>query len=356
MAIVDKRIADEIAQGWDLLEEGDIEGARAAHARARRRAESGRQRGAAEPPELAELWALGGAIAERDGDAEAALAAFQEAHARDPGEPRYLLSAAEVALGALDATATAVDLCNRALDVATEDDDLVHAILLKAEALIGLGHDHGEDDEARELLSELAGCAIDDPEVWCRAGDIYLALGDLDPAEHAYGAAVALDDTWADAHHGLGTVHHERGDHARTVAAWQRVRALDLEAPPAGLQLDPDEFERVAEDALAELPEDARAHLENVPLLVDDVPSEELVAEGVDPRLLGLFSGVPLPHKSHVAGQVPQLDAIYLFQRNLERACHSLERLAEEIRITVLHETAHFFGLEDDDLHAIGLG
>ena len=50
------------------------------------------------------------------------------------------------------------------------------------------------------------------------------------------------------------------------------------------------------------------------------------------------------------------LDAIHLFQRNLEAAAGSREELEDEIRITVLHETAHFFGLEDDDLEAIGLG
>jgi predicted Zn-dependent protease with MMP-like domain len=80
------------------------------------------------------------------------------------------------------------------------------------------------------------------------------------------------------------------------------------------------------------------------------------VREGVDPRLLGLFSGVPLPDKTAVGPPAPVLDAIHLFQHNLERACRDREQLRAEIRITVLHETAHFFGLDDEDLEKLGLG
>ena len=91
-----------------------------------------------------------------------------------------------------------------------------------------------------------------------------------------------------------------------------------------------------------------------MPILLDELPSAELVAEGVDPRILGLFSGTPFPETSAVGGG-PELTTIHLFWRNLEQASDSAEHLAEEIRITVLHETAHFFGLDDDDLAERGL-
>jgi predicted Zn-dependent protease with MMP-like domain/Flp pilus assembly protein TadD len=355
-ARVDRRIADDIARGWELLETGDLEGAQRAHAQARRAVDNARKRGKVPPDLMAELHGLRGAIAEHEGDAETAMEAYRHAHERAPREPRYLLWAAELALSAFDDPDTAVHLCNKVMDVVTDDDVLVQAILLKAEALIGLGEGEGEDEEARDLLTELAGCTIEDPEVWCRAGDIYLALGELDQAERSYQAALGLEADWADAHHGLGLVYAERGDHDRMIRSWLKVRALDLADEPSPLHMDLDAFEKVAEAALAELPEKARTLLENVPVLIDDMPSEELIAEGTDPRLLGLFTGVPLPEKSTASNQVPQIDAIYLFQRNLENASYSPEHLAEEIRITVLHETAHFFGLEDDDLGSIGLG
>ncbi len=377
---------EEMQQAWLSLEEGDAESAQAAYERARalfeeeRAAQQGGDsadkpaaapaKAAAKPADAeqeaeqeideytmhaAELAALGATLAEISGDLEAALGGFHEALALMPDEVGFLISAAELSLSVLDGPEATLALCDRVLDLATEDYDLVSAALLKSEAILGTDDENAER-EARELLAELDGCAINDPLIWCRAGDVYLTLESLDEAARAYQAAIDLDDTWADAYHGLGTVYHEQDKHAESVAAWQTLRTLDLAAPAPALHMSTDEFSQVAEAALSEIPERARALLENVPILVDDMPSEALVAEGIDPRVLGLFSGVPLPEKSTAGGAVPALDTIHLFQRNLERTSASLEELADEIRITVLHETAHFFGLDDDDLDAIGLG
>ena len=77
--------------------------------------------------------------------------------------------------------------------------------------------------------------------------------------------------------------------------------------------------------------------------------------DGVDPRLLGMFSGVSMPHQSTLGGaSFPNV--ITLFQRNLEAETDDDAELQEQIRITVIHETAHYFGLSDDDLERLGLG
>ena len=89
-----------------------------------------------------------------------------------------------------------------------------------------------------------------------------------------------------------------------------------------------------------------------MPILIDDAPSEALIGDGLDPRLLGLFQGTPM---SEDGGLAPTVTNILLFRGNLARACRDAEHLAEEIRITVLHETAHYFGLDEDDLEALGL-
>jgi len=232
------------------------------------------------------------------------------------------------------------------------DDTRIEAVLDEVEALL----DARRDDEARRVLASLDERATGDPWLACRCGDLHLALGDTGRAERAYRHATALDPSWADPYHGLGLACQMRGDRQGMIEAWLRTRQLDLGAPPVPWHMDEAEFEEVAARALAELPDNARAHLANVPIFVEDVPSEALIRSGIDPRLLGLFSGTPLPYRSSIDGQVPELDAIYLFQANLERASGGRERLLDEIRITVLHETAHFFGLEDDDLHDIGLG
>ena len=81
--------------------------------------------------------------------------------------------------------------------------------------------------------------------------------------------------------------------------------------------------------------------------------SEE-VASGLDPRLLGMFAGTPYSDESMMGSQ-PQLTQILLFRKNLERAAQSADDLAEEIRITLLHETGHFFGMSEEDLADVGL-
>jgi predicted Zn-dependent protease with MMP-like domain len=70
--------------------------------------------------------------------------------------------------------------------------------------------------------------------------------------------------------------------------------------------------------------------------------------------VLGLFSGTPYPETSHLGGQ-PGLTQIILFRSNLERAAANEEDLREEIRTTLLHETGHFFGMDEADLEGVGL-
>jgi predicted Zn-dependent protease with MMP-like domain len=94
-----------------------------------------------------------------------------------------------------------------------------------------------------------------------------------------------------------------------------------------------------------------RGRLANVPILIDDAPSEDLVAGGLDPRALGVFDGATMAEGDAVGA----VTHIRLFKTNLERGAVDLDHLAEEIRITVLHETAHYFGLEEDDLTKLGL-
>jgi predicted Zn-dependent protease with MMP-like domain len=78
------------------------------------------------------------------------------------------------------------------------------------------------------------------------------------------------------------------------------------------------------------------------------------VLEGLDPRTLGLFHGIAMPRQSALGGG-PENGLIHLFQRNLERDAFDEDDLAEQIRITVLHETAHYFGASEDDLKRFGL-
>ena len=108
---------------------------------------------------------------------------------------------------------------------------------------------------------------------------------------------------------------------------------------------------------LDKLPERFRRHLHNLEIVVEKRPSADLLrSEGLDPRsdtLYGLYQGVPLPDRSTFAA--PMLpDKITIFAEPLLEDFPDPEDLREEIRVTVLHEIAHFFGLDEDEIDDLG--
>jgi predicted Zn-dependent protease with MMP-like domain len=113
-------------------------------------------------------------------------------------------------------------------------------------------------------------------------------------------------------------------------------------------------FADLVEEALETLPRDFRTRLQNVEVLVQDEPSrEQLRGARVPPghTLFGLYQGVPLTQR----GMTPPLfpDRITLFRGPLERYCATPEAIREQVRRTVLHEIAHFFGISDDRLREL---
>ena len=104
-------------------------------------------------------------------------------------------------------------------------------------------------------------------------------------------------------------------------------------------------FEDHVRAALDELPPELASALTNVAVVVEDENSE-------DPDLLGLYHGVPLPERGDMAGMPP--DTISIYRIPLEESFSDPEELREEIRITVLHELAHYFGLDEDRLAELG--
>ena len=105
------------------------------------------------------------------------------------------------------------------------------------------------------------------------------------------------------------------------------------------------------------LPKEFREQLRNVEIVVEARPSKELLlAEGLDPRedtLYGIYQGVPLPDRS--ALDPPLLpDKITIFAEPLLEDFPDPDELREEIRLTVLHEIAHYFGMEEEEIEDLG--
>ena len=118
------------------------------------------------------------------------------------------------------------------------------------------------------------------------------------------------------------------------------------------------DFVRVVNQAIARIPAELRAYLDNIVITVQDRPSADLLADlGLEPDepLFGVYLGVPLTERSAMA---PPLypDAIHIFQEVLEDYCASRTELLEEIEITVVHEIARLFGFTDEYLAQLGYG
>ena len=117
-------------------------------------------------------------------------------------------------------------------------------------------------------------------------------------------------------------------------------------------------FAELVERALAELPPQFAAALEEVPVEIRpaSTPADRRRAGvGRDGLLLGLYHGIPRTERSvEHSGTMP--DVIYVYQEDVELAVDNERELVEEVRITVLHELGHHFGLDEDDLEALGYG
>lgn len=121
-----------------------------------------------------------------------------------------------------------------------------------------------------------------------------------------------------------------------------------------------DELERV----LAELPAEATKLLDDVPLVVDDYPSREIMQRvGVRHRaaLCGLYTGVSLIHRSVELSGIPS-DVIHIYREGIlnqstsRRGEIDSQKLHDQIRITILHELGHHHGLTEKELRALGYG
>ncbi|HET8600324.1 MAG TPA: metallopeptidase family protein [Segeticoccus sp.] len=116
------------------------------------------------------------------------------------------------------------------------------------------------------------------------------------------------------------------------------------------LFLSEDEFEAAVADALDGIPPQLLRLVDNVAFFVEDEAPPE------DPDLLGLYEGTPLTERdlTWAMGSLP--DRITIFRRPTLRLCRSRHEVVEEVRITVVHEIAHHFGIDDARLHELGWG
>jgi predicted Zn-dependent protease with MMP-like domain/Tfp pilus assembly protein PilF len=326
-------------RGMELLDEGDLEGAERQLENARRI-----------DSKHVEVVRLEAAVATADGDGPRALALFDRVAELDPEDATPWISAAHILLYSDDRAAEALGKIDRALELVDDEQALVDAILIRADALLVLDR----KPEARETLGELASSAIDDPAAVLVIAETHLAAEDPQTALRLLDRIKADPEVGTDALHLAGCAHETLGDDAARTTCWREVRSRDAATDWPEWHLSHDEFERIAAAAMDELPPRAKELLKDIPVLIDDLPAEGIVDDGFDPRALGLIDGPNLVEQS-VEGRGSRPVNIFLYQKNLEHAFSDPDDLADQIRVTVLHETAHYFGLDEDEVAALGL-
>lgn len=116
-----------------------------------------------------------------------------------------------------------------------------------------------------------------------------------------------------------------------------------------------EDFKAAVADALDSIPREFRRRIENVAVLVEDLPPQPIMSQPGQPRriLLGLFHGVPLTRKSVFHGPIGSPDYVVLYKKNIESICSTEAEVREQIRLTIIHELGHYFGMSEEQLRGV---
>ena len=118
------------------------------------------------------------------------------------------------------------------------------------------------------------------------------------------------------------------------------------------------QFERIAEEVFETLPEGFKAKIENLQIVIEELPGvEQLRSVGVKSQfsLLGLYQGIPLKYRNTGYGTFPTVpDTITLFKRNIESVVGHESDIRAKIREVLIHEIAHYFGMTEDEIRQAG--
>jgi predicted Zn-dependent protease with MMP-like domain/Tfp pilus assembly protein PilF len=350
----DEVMDPRLEEGWHALEEGDVDGARDAVAACSK-----------DDDESVRLEALmlEAALEREDGNDDAAVKALEKAAKADPEWCTPELWLAELLFDDANGLNQALPHAKRAVDLAEEEDEYLAALNIKATIELALG----KPTEARKTLKGLPApdAELGDPDRAVDLAEVLIEAGDPAEAKQRLEVVVAAEPDHANAWYVLGVAAELTGDEARQRSAWVKTRELDAAAAEhhhhdhEGHDHDHDHLTEavlveIAEETLADLPDEIRGLLANVPVIVAELPATADVAVGVDPRVLGLFNGTPHAEAGSTGG-TPTLTEIVLFRANIERVAHDEDELRDEIATTLLHEAGHFFGLDEAALKRLGL-
>lgn len=314
-------------RGWDLVQRGDAHGAEQS---ARRALEIDGQ--------SPEAYNLLGYVAALQGEFDDAIEHYRTAISLDDTYLEAMLNAAEVYIHPLGDFDSAIDMCEQALELAENDDEIVDALLLWFDALLA----KGDFDGAKTVSRRFPDGPFENPNHTFLVGRALYEVGEVDRAAPLVESVLKDQPKHAEAWYYRGLISDERGDVAAATRAFLRSRELDLEMGPAPWSVSRETFELAAKAAVSALPAELKRFLLEDEVYVADVPGVEVVVDGVDPRALLLLDGVPgekpsdMPHAR-----------IFVYQQNVERLAGTIELVQQEIAAALEREiTASFVETE----------
>lgn len=235
---------------------------------------------------------------------------------------------------------------------ALQGEDAAWALELEADAFA----DQGELEKALAIHEKALQAFPDDP--WHRAGRgrCLFELARFDAARADLETAVELLPDDPAAKWWLACLRERQRRLPDADRLFAEAEELDPDRYPAPVRLPRKEFDRAVKDALDGLPDEVRAALEDVAVETVDLPPDDVVREHAYDTM-GLFSGpsvaAEVEHGGEPAGQQP---TITLYRRNIEKNAGDAEGVAEQVRITVLHEFGHRLGFDEEGVDRLGLG
>ncbi len=149
--------------------------------------------------------------------------------------------------------------------------------------------------------------------------------------------------------HGPDT-SYESGTYSPSCASTRRSTRAATRDNGLMVQMTREAFEEAVVDAIDTIPDDLAALMDNVVILVEDDPPDG------ERDLLGLYEGVALTERGDSWGMGELPDRIFIFRNPTLRMCRTADEVREEVAVTVVHEIAHHFGIDDDKLHELGWG
>jgi len=305
-------------RGWDLVQRGDSRGAEVS---ARRALEIDSQ--------SPEAYNLLGYVAALQGEFEEAIEHYRQAIALDDTYLEAMLNAAEVYIHPLGDYNEAILMCDLALDLAETDDEVVDALLLKFDALLG----QNQVEEAKVLCARFPKGPFENPNHAFLVGRALYEVGNVEEAAPLIEDAVKTNPHNAEAFYYLGLVRDDRGDTPGATEAFLKSRELDIELAPPAWALSRETFEQTVRRIVDALDDKLKRHLRISELYVSDLPGVEVVVDGVDPRALLMLDGIGATGPEGIPTA-----RVFVYQRNVERVAGAVDLVEAELRAALERE------------------